>query len=143
MREHVLSGAYEPPGSHGMSLRRYCLDCGEVFSVQTPDEQVPSECRGRRTGKHPALAMPYGSGGAGEPSESSSSPSQGAGWAGTTAWPSGTLRVTLERVDGLSVTRILDGAHLDGLRWPDIFVRNTFDRMLADFRRAEEDNSGR
>jgi hypothetical protein len=46
---HVLGIAYQPVGGHGMSLRRKCEKCGEIFSVDFPEEEpVRTTCAGLR-----------------------------------------------------------------------------------------------
>jgi hypothetical protein len=97
-------------------------------------------CGSRVTGKHPALGMPYGSEAAREPSESSSEGSSGPAGGVGAGWPSGTLKLSLQRADGLSVERIIDGEVLERLKWPDIAIRSTFDAMLQDFRRTDREN---
>lgn len=128
---HELGDAYEPIGAHGMSLRRACGVCGEIFSVQSPDEEVRTKCPGPAAGA-------VTSDGVGEPPESSSSTSKRAGRAGGPPTHPMSVQVSLVRLDGLSSTWVIDGEDLKKARYPWELIRGTFEKMLQDFRHGAE-----
>ena len=108
----------------------------EIFVVSAPDEEVLGECpvlaRARAT---PPSDEPL------EPVESSPAPPPGPPL-GRGAWPAGTVRLTIQRVDGLSVDRILDGSLLSRARYPDDTLRATFSKMLTEFMEMARQTGG-
>lgn len=121
---HDLGPPYEPVGSHGLSEeRRKCRLCGETFYAS---ETPPTGCTG-------PVAARGASSGPREAAESSCEQFEPPAPPAARGWPRGSIRVSLQRVDGLGVERIVDGRLLDKSNYPDAHVMIIFERMLREF----------
>lgn len=148
---HDLEPAYEPVGSHGMNYRRQCRKCKTTFVLHSPDEEVLTPCLAdlperdtRVVGKHPSLAAPYGGGTRRsarlrEAPESSSEVFEYTGAASGPAQHPMTLVLSIQRADGLTSTRLIDGLELERARYPEDIIRLVFGRVLENFIRDARD----